>query len=73
MNSSKTVKVGLYQHFKGNHYYVYGTAKHSENEELLVVYAPDKKRDDLWVRPVKMFLERVSTESGDVERFKFIR
>ena len=32
------VKLGKYQHYKGNFYEVIGVAKHSETEEDLVVY-----------------------------------
>ncbi len=63
------ITVGLYQHFKGNRYYVFGTARHSENEEIMVVYALEHKRDELWVRPLKMFEEPVETEMGEVQRF----
>ncbi len=69
---SSLIKVGLYQHFKGNHYLVFGTARHSENEELMVVYAPEHKRDQLWVRPLHMFEEQVATETGDVQRFAYV-
>lgn len=72
MNPSGTIKAGLYQHFKGNNYYVFDTAKHSENEEIMVIYAPNQKRDELWVRPLNMFFERVKTETGEVQRFTFI-
>lgn len=69
---SSLINVGLYQHVKGNRYYVYGTARHSENEEVLVVYAPEHKRDELWVRPLKMFEEHVKTATGEVQRFVYI-
>lgn len=71
-HQSSSIKVGLYQHFKGNRYYVFGTARHSENEEIMVVYAPEHKRDDLWVRPLQMFKEQIVTNSGEVQRFVFI-
>ncbi len=71
-NQSSTIKVGLYEHFKGNRYYVFGTARHSENEEVMVVYAPDKKREELWVRPLHMFEEQVETASGVAPRFVYI-
>lgn len=72
MSSLGYIKTGVYQHFKGNHYYVFGTAKHSENEEVMVVYAPNEKRRDLWVRPISMFTELVNTEAGEVQRFTFV-
>jgi hypothetical protein len=56
-----TVEPGIYEHFKGNRYEVFGTARHSETEEELVYYR--KLYDDysFWVRPLAMF-------AGDVER-----
>lgn len=72
IHPSSSINVGLYQHFKGNRYYVYGTARHSENEEIMVVYAPEHKHDDLWVRPLHMFEERVETEAGEVPRFAYV-
>lgn len=72
MNPSSYIKAGLYQHFKGNEYYVFGTAMHSENEEVMVIYAPNQKRRELWVRPLSMFVEFVKTEGGEVQRFTYV-
>jgi len=69
---SSAIQVGLYQHFKGNRYCVFGTARDSENEQIMVVYAPEHKRDELWVRPLHMFEEHVKTEKGEVQRFAYI-
>ena len=32
------LQAGLYRHYKGQQYRVFGTAQHSETEEWLVVY-----------------------------------
>ena len=64
-----TVEAGLYRHFKGASYIVLGTAKHSETDELVVVYSPEQDQNTLWVRPVEKFVERVNTDSGEVPRF----
>ena len=71
------VKLGKYQHFKGNFYKVLGTAHHSETLEELVVYQAlytHKKfgKNSLWIRPVKMFLEKVTHEGKKVPRFKYV-
>ena len=34
------IRPGRYRHFKGREYRVYFTARHSETEELMVVYQP---------------------------------
>ena len=69
MNSLKT---GLYRHIKGNHYYVYGTAKHSETQETMVIYSEANAGGDVWVRPLNMFMENVETEQGMAPRFSYI-
>ena len=67
-----TIKQGIYRHFKGNKYHVFGVAQHSENESNLVVYRPMYGAGDLWVRPVEMFLETVELNGQQVPRFEFL-
>lgn len=64
-----TVRPGRYQHFKGNEYEVIGVARHSETQELLVVYRPLYGDSGLWVRPLAMFTETVTHEGKQVPRF----
>jgi cyclomaltodextrinase / maltogenic alpha-amylase / neopullulanase len=71
------LKLGKYQHFKGNFYEVIGVARHSETLEELVVYralyeSKEFGKNSLWVRPKKMFLENVIADGKEVPRFKFI-
>ncbi|MGA0334793.1 MAG: DUF1653 domain-containing protein [Luminiphilus sp.] len=63
------VAPGRYRHYKGGEYTVLGVARHSETEELVVVYRPDYGEGGLWVRPLAMFIETVETEQGPVRRF----
>jgi hypothetical protein len=65
-------KLGKYKHYKGNEYEVIGIAKHSETLEELVVYRALYGKKQIWVRPVKMFLEKVGVNGKNVPRFKFI-
>ena len=65
-----TVEPGRYRHYKGNYYEVIGTARHSETDELLVVYRPLYGERGLWVRPLAMFEETVTLEGGSVARFE---
>ncbi len=74
----KNIKLGTYLHYKGTKVEVIGTALHSETLEEMVVYNhPDpikgKKANTMWVRPKKMFLEKVSVGGKSVPRFKFIK
>jgi hypothetical protein len=67
-----TVIPGKYRHYKGNDYQVIGLAKHSEDESELVVYRPLYGEGDLWVRPLKMFVETVAINGQRVPRFAYM-
>ena len=66
------VALGRYRHYKGGEYTVLGVARHSETDELLVVYRPEYGERDLWVRPQSMFTELVETQTGLEPRFALI-
>jgi hypothetical protein len=70
--SSNEPAPGRYRHFKGGEYEVIGIARHSETQELLVVYRPLYNDSGLWVRPVAMFLETVTHNGERVPRFTYI-
>jgi hypothetical protein len=69
---SSEIKLGKYEHFKGNKYEVLGVAKNSETMEELVVYKALYGNYDLWVRPLKMFLEEVEVNGEKIPRFKYL-
>lgn len=64
------VQPGRYRHYKGNDYEVIGVAKHSETEEIFVVYRALYGERDLWIRPAAMFLETVVVEGLPRPRFQ---
>lgn len=66
----KIVHPGLYLHYKGNEYEVIRTAKHSETEEEFVVYFASKSPEQLWIRPLKMFIEHIELNGESIQRFK---
>lgn len=68
----KTLELGTYQHYKGGKYLVLGIAKHSETKEDLVVYVTlyDNDMANMWVRPLKMFLEEIEVDGKMVPRFR---
>jgi hypothetical protein len=71
------VKLGKYLHYKGTIVEVIGTALHSETFEEMVVYLhPDpikgKDANTMWVRPKKMFVQKLIVEGQVVPRFKFV-
>lgn len=66
------IKLGEYEHYKGKRYQVIGIAKHSETLEEMVVYRALYGQGELWVRPLKMFLEEVEVNEKKIPRFKYI-
>ena len=66
------MKLGKYKHHKGKYYELIGTAKHSETLEELVVYRALYGEGELWVRPKKMFLEKVKIKGKEVPRFEVV-
>jgi hypothetical protein len=68
------LKLGKYEHYKGNQYEVIGVAYHSETLEKLVVYKAlyQSEEENLWVRPLKMFEENIIVDKKEMPRFKFI-
>lgn len=66
------IQPGTYRHYKGALYKVTGTAKHSETEEVLVVYQTLYGDYSWWVRPLAMFLEEVEHQGAQVQRFALI-
>lgn len=68
------VKIGIYQHYKGNKYEVIGVAKDSETLEEFVVYRAlyDNKVSKLWIRQVDLFTDKVEVDGESVDRYKYI-
>ncbi len=66
--------IGLYKNYKGNFYEVIGIAKHSETLEELVVYKAtyELAGENLWVRPLTMFIETIFVNGTKVKRFEKI-
>lgn len=60
---------GRYRHYKGGMYEVVGTARHSESDELMVVYRCLYDNNSLWVRPLAKFEETVVIAGQDLPRF----
>lgn len=67
--SIQDIKPGIWRHFKGNRYQVIGLARHSESEELMVVYRALYGDGELWVRPASMWLETVERDGQIFQRF----
>ncbi len=69
------VKKGIYQHYKGKKYEVLGIAKHSETLEDMVIYKAlyENSLSNFWVRPLKMWNEKIEINGKTVKRFEPIK
>ena len=66
---NRSLSPGRYRHHKGNFYEVVDVARHSETEELLVVYRCLYGEYSLWVRSLQMFQEMVDVDGVKIPRF----
>ena len=66
------IKKGLYRHFKGKHYRVWGEAEHSETGEVMVIYQAMYGAYKVYVRPRDMFTERVERGGYSGPRFAYV-
>mgnify|MGYP000910647431 CR=1 FL=1 len=66
------LKLGKYKHYKGKEYEVISIAKHSETLEEFVVYKALYDEGQIWVRPLKMFLEEVEVNGKKISRFSLM-
>ena len=70
MSQTLQLTPGRYRHYKGQDYEVLHVARHSETEELLVVYRPLYGEPGVWVRPLDMFTEQVEIGGKLTRRFR---
>ena len=68
-----SIPLGRYRHYKGRDYSVVGFARHSETEEVMVLYVPLYGEGGYWVRPLTMFTENVVVEGREVPRFALVQ
>lgn len=73
---NNNVKIGKYKHYKGDIVEVIGKAFHSETLEEFVIYkhVAGKRTGEkyYWVRPLKMFVERVESDGKKISRFEYV-
>ncbi len=69
---AQTLKLGIYEHYKGKRYMVLGVVRHSETLEEHVLYKLMYGDESYWVRPLKMFCENISIGNQQVPRFRYV-
>lgn len=64
---------GIYRHFKGDYYLVLAKAINSETLEEYVIYRALYGNNDLWIRPLTLFLSEVDHKKypNVKEKYKF--
>lgn len=70
--SPSLIQTGRYRHFKGGEYEVFGVAKDSETEQLMVVYRTLYGDHGMWVRPLSEFTETIEREGVTQPRFAYV-
>lgn len=69
LNEFPPVEARYFRHFKGNLYRLIHTAKDSETLQRMVVYQALYGSNGYWVRPEKMFFERIVRDGMEFPRF----
>ena len=69
-DAAQSLKPGsIYKHYKGLRYKILGVARHSETLEEMVIYQALYGDYGTWVRPLGMFLEKVTINGQEMLRF----
>lgn len=71
MTRVSNIATGLYRHYKGGLYHVFGTGIHSETLEKYVIYQCVSS-GSTWLRPMEMFMSSLKHENHTVKRFSLI-
>ncbi len=66
------IKLGVYEHYKGNRYELLYIASHSETLEKMAVYKALYGNGEIWVRPLSMWNEQVVVNGEKIPRFRLI-
>lgn len=73
MTRKPQLRPGLYRHFKGSYYRLIEVAQHTETREALAIYHKNNESDQLWARPLAMFVGRVKVDGVKLPRFVRVR
>ena len=70
---AQSLKLGVYQHYKGGIYQVLGVGRHTEDETQELVIYQSVTTGDMWVRPIELFFEIVEVENYHGPRFVYLK
>lgn len=68
--SSPPPPPGRYRHFKGGEYDVLSVGRHTETDEMVVIYRSAEDPGAIWVRPLEMFVGVVKRSGREMHRFE---
>ena len=71
-NTARSIKLGIYEHYKGKRYKVISVGRHCESLEEHVLYQGLYGDHDHWVRPLSTFVEQVEINGKSVPRFRLV-
>lgn len=69
MEALALVPGSLYEHYSGKQYRLLGVGRHSETLEEVAIYEAQYGEREIWVRPLKMFLEEIVINGTRRPRF----
>lgn len=70
--SSDEIRIGIYKHFKGNFYRVFGVARHVDTGVRFVIYTPLKGDGKLVLREFDEFTGTLERDGKVHIRFEFV-
>lgn len=70
--AQETLALGIYQHYKGDHYLVLFICLHSETNEELVIYQKLYGDFKVYARPLSMFTEQIEYNGMLQPRFTYV-
>lgn len=70
---AKSMTLGsVYEHYKGKRYKILSVGRHSETLEESIVYQALYGENDVWIRPLAMFLENIVVDGKTKPRFELV-